>query len=375
MSIRKVKKTGKYQVMYRDSQGRQRAKNFTLKKDAETYEREVKLSIERGTYTDPSKGKTSLKEIYLEWMKTKESLTPKSKAWYESLWNTHLEQAFGNSPLKTITAPSINKWALSRATGDSAVASSARIAKAQTLLAALLDYSVDLGLIPRNPARKSNGKVNKLRVGRKANKRPATALNLDELLQLAEKVGKYKALILVMGLSGLRWGEAIALRPCDINLEKKLLIVTRSISELKGNFSIQDTKTHVARSLILPELVLEEFRKLMLGMNPEDLFFTKNGTYLPNTHFRKVIYDPAVRATGLPPITIHDLRHTSASIAIANGANILVLARILGHSTPTMTLNVYGHMFKEDLESVTETLDSVIKNQRINRLTTSNNFI
>ena len=346
--------------MYRDSQGRQRAKNFTLKKDAETYEREVKLSIERGTYADPSKGKTSLKEIYLEWMKTKESLTPKSKAWYESLWNTHLEQTFGNSPLKTITAPSINRWALSRATGDSAVASAARIAKAQTLLAALLDYSVDLGLIPRNPARKSNGKVNKLRIGKKANTRPSTALTLSELLKLSEAVGKYKSLVLVMGLSGLRWGEAIALRSCDVDLEKKILVITRSISELKGNFTIQDTKTHIARSLILPDILIEEFRQLFKTRNAEELLFTKNGNYLPNSHFRKVIYDPAIKECGIPPVTIHDLRHTAASIAIANGANILVLARILGHSTPTMTLNVYGHMFKEDLESVTNSLNRVL---------------
>lgn len=361
MSIRKIKKTGKYQVMYRDAQGRQRAKNFSLKKDAETYEREIKLSIERGTYADPGKGKTILREIYLEWLKTKESLTPKSRAWYESLWETHINKTFGDSPIKTINALSINKWAISRATGETAVTSGARIAKAQTLLATLLDYSVDLGLIPRNPARKSNGKVNKLRVGKSANKRPATALNLEELLQLAQNVGKYKSLILVMGLSGLRWGEAIALRPDDINLNKKLLIVTRSISELKGKFTIQDTKTHIARSLIMPDILVEEFKKLIEQLNSDDLLFTKNGNFLPNSHFRKVIYDPAVKSLGLPPITIHDLRHTAASIAIANGANILVLARILGHSTPTMTLNVYGHMFKEDLELVTQSLNTALQ--------------
>jgi hypothetical protein len=79
MSIRKIKKSNSFQVRYRDHQGAQRAKTFTLKKDAEKFERETKLAMERGTYTDPSKGKSLLKDIYGEWFRTKEGLTPKSK--------------------------------------------------------------------------------------------------------------------------------------------------------------------------------------------------------------------------------------------------------------------------------------------------------
>lgn len=361
MSIRRIKKTNKFQVNYRDHQGIQRAKNFTLKKDAEKFERETKLAIERGTYTDPSIGKSLLKDIYSEWFKTKEGLTPKSKTFYESLWRVHIEPVFGKSPIKTITAHAINKWALEKATGEKATTSTGRIEKAQELLATLLDYCVDLNLLPKNVARKANGKVNKLTVKSTDKKRPATALTAKELLKLANACKEFKPLILIMGLCGLRWGEAIALRPKDIDFQKGIITVSRSISEISGKYSIQDTKTHKSRVVVIPEILKEELLLLAMTKQSEELLFTNKGKYLSNALFHQTVYKPAIKLAGVPKVTIHDLRHTTASIAIANGANVLVLARMLGHSNPTMTLDTYAHMFKEDLEAVAKSInDSVL---------------
>jgi len=360
MSIRKIKKTNKFQVMYRDHQGKQRARNFSLKKDAEKFEREVKLSIERGTYTDPSLGKIHMKDVYQEWLKTKEGLTPKSKEFYNSLWRIHIEPTFGNSPIKTLTAHSINQWAIKKATGPDATTSTGRIEKAQELLATLLDYCVDLNLIPKNVARKANGKVNKLKAISTDKKRPATALTTKELLKLASECTPFRQLVLVMGLCGLRWGEAIALRPIDIDPAKGTIMVSRSISEIGGNFTIQDTKTHKSRIVVIPEKLKEELLLLAMTKESEELLFSNNGKYLSNAIFHQTVYKPAIKRAGVPKVTIHDLRHTTASIAIANGANVLVLARMLGHSTPTVTLNTYGHMFKEDLEAVARSINTSV---------------
>jgi integrase len=362
MSIRKKKDTGKFQVMYRDHQGRQRAKNFTLKTDAEKFERETKLAMERGTYTDPSKGKSLLKDVYAEWFRTKQDLTPKSQTFYKSLWNIHISPTFGESPIKTITAHSINQWALAKATGPNASTSTGRIEKAQELIATLLDYCVDLNLIPKNVARKANGKVNKLKVNSTDRKRPATALTPKELLKLANATNEFRPLILVMGLCGLRWGEAIALRPMDIDPVKGIILISRSISEVEGKFTIQDTKTHKSRVVVVPEMLRDELMLLSISKPVDELLFSRNGEYLKNSMFHQYVYKPAIKQAGIPKVTLHDLRHTTASIAIANGANVLVLARMLGHSTPTMTLNTYGHMFKEDLESVAKSInDSILK--------------
>ena len=165
-----------------------------------------------------------------------------------------------------------------------------------------------------------------------------------------------------MGLCGLRWGEAIALRPIDIDPAKGTILVARSISEVGGEFTIQDTKTHKARIIVIPEMLRDELVVLSMTKEPEELLFSRNGKYLSNSMFHQYVYKPAIKQSGIPKVNLHDLRHTTASIAIANGANVLVLARMLGHSTPTMTLNIYGHMFKEDLESVAKSInDSILK--------------
>ena len=61
--------------------------------------------------------------------------------------------------------------------------------------------------------------------------------------------------------------------------------------------------------------------------------------------------------SGFPTPTIHDLRHTAASLAVSAGANVKAVQRMLGHASAAMTLDVYADLFDEDLESVSRALD------------------
>lgn len=63
-------------------------------------------------------------------------------------------------------------------------------------------------------------------------------------------------------------------------------------------------------------------------------------------------YAGAVRRSKVPVLTIHDLRHTAASIAISSGANVKAVQRMLGHKSAAMTLDTYGELFDTDLDSV-----------------------
>src|SRR3546814_13479523 len=82
------------------------------------------------------------------------------------------------------------------------------------------------------------------------------------------------------------------------------------------------------------------------------VFPAPHGGYLPLENFRKRVWLPAVRQAGLGPLRPHDLRHTCASLAIAAGADIKVLQRMLGHSSAVLTLDRYGHLFPGQAESV-----------------------
>lgn len=94
------------------------------------------------------------------------------------------------------------------------------------------------------------------------------------------------------------------------------------------------------------------------GKTPDELVFsTPAGAPLRNTNFRRRHWDKAVQAAGLDGLSPHDLRHTAASLAVAAGANVKAVQRMLGHASATMTLDVYAGLFGDDLDTVADLLD------------------
>ena len=79
--------------------------------------------------------------------------------------------------------------------------------------------------------------------------------------------------------------------------------------------------------------------------------------YTTNFEYRQ-LFDPAAKDIGVAGMVPHELRHTCASLAIAAGANVLAVQRLLGHGTATMTLDTYGHLFSDDLTGVAKSLDA-----------------
>ena len=68
----------------------------------------------------------------------------------------------------------------------------------------------------------------------------------------------------------------------------------------------------------------------------------------------------ALKKAGLPPMKVHDLRHTTASLTISAGANVKVVQRLLGHKSAAMTLDVYAELFEDDLDVVADALERVV---------------
>ena len=82
------------------------------------------------------------------------------------------------------------------------------------------------------------------------------------------------------------------------------------------------------------------------------MFTAPGGGPLRNTNFRSRVFVPAAESVGLPGLTPHDLRHTAASLAIAAGANVKAVQRMLGHASAALTLDVYAGLFGDDLDAV-----------------------
>jgi integrase len=122
-------------------------------------------------------------------------------------------------------------------------------------------------------------------------------------------------------------------------------------------------KTHEARTVRLPRFLCDELAAHLADRphDPADLVFTAaRGGPLRESKWVPGYYKPAVRPAGLPEnLRWYDLRHTCASLLIREGASIKAVQRQMGHATAAITLDVYGHLFPDELDSLAERLESL----------------
>lgn len=138
--------------------------------------------------------------------------------------------------------------------------------------------------------------------------------------------------------------------------------MAESLSEARGQLHFGPTKTYRTRSIVIPSFLrdlLAEHLARGPGQSPETLVFTSpTGQPLRNSNFRRQVWYRAVADTGLPDgLRIHDLRHTCASLLISQGAHPKAIQAHLGHSSISVTMDRYGHLFPSDMEALAEALD------------------
>lgn len=191
------------------------------------------------------------------------------------------------------------------------------------------------------------------------------ALTAVELERLAEDMPseRDRVLTLVLGWTGVRFGEGIALQRGDVDILRRRLRISRAVSDVAGTTVVGTPKSHQGRSVALPRSVADALGAYMANIEPGPsalLFPNEVGGYLrPKWKLR--VFDKAAARAKLtpPPLRVHDLRHTAASLWIASGANIKVLQQHLGHKTASMTLDVYGHLMPDEVDAQADRLDAL----------------
>ena len=205
-------------------------------------------------------------------------------------------------------------------------------------LAGALQIAVEQGHLERNPC-------DGVRIP-KDHRREAHFLTVAEVTGLADAAGKYRALVWLLAATGLRIGEAAALRVGDVDAARGRLRVTRA-KGMRG------------RDVPVPATVLA-----MLPLTDRDvgelLFTNRDGGPVDVDHWRSRVWRRALRDTGLTGVRIHDLRHTAASWAIAAGADVKAVQSMLGHASATLTLDTYGHLLDSRLDEVAGRIDATL---------------
>lgn len=214
------------------------------------------------------------------------------------------------------------------------------------MLAAILDDAVKDRRLPVNPVRGVDLPWK--------TKKPHMFLSHEQIRDLAD-CSKYPVLIRVLAYCGLRWGEVTGLRVQDVDMIRRRLNINQNTVDVGGKIKVGTPKSHERRSVPFPEFLAPAIGELCKNRHREDLVFPNDdGSYLRHINMRehKSWLGSAVITSGVSRVTPHDLRHTAASFAVSARANVKAVQRMLGHSSASMTLDVYAKFFDGDLDGV-----------------------
>jgi integrase len=342
-----------WRARYRGPDGRERNKTFRRKSDAEHWLTQQRSLMAQGDWTDPALGRITFGEYAEAWLESRADLKPKTRHQYQALMRKHITPTWRTVPLAKITFENLTRWVsqLSQAgLGPSAIRQSVFV------MSAALDHAARSERIRSNPARGLGLPRPK--------RRDYVYLTHGQVLTLADASGSWRLLILVLAYTGLRWGEATALRVCDIDLDRRRIDVRRAFSDVGGRVVLGTPKSHQSRTVPIPRFVAAELAAAVNGKHPDDLIFTMpGGSVMRLSNWRYVTFLPARGHVGLSDrFRIHDLRHTAASLMIQAGYPPKMLQEIMGHASITTTLDLYGHLYPGEMDRYADRLDQAATN-------------
>lgn len=290
---------------------------------------------------------------------------PRTSEDYRTYMRLHINPAFGPLPIDAVTPDTIARWVNKQTDAGNAAKS---IKNRHGFLSAMFQAAVDDGLITRNPCAHTG--------------LPDTEsgdnvfLSWDEFTILYGYIPEhYKPLVMLLATTALRWGEATALKPSDVDLKALTLRVSRAwkYSKGRGHYIGPPKTPRAKRTVSFPADLTQALQPLMGG---EWLFTNPAGKPIRQSNFFNEVWEPARRlANGLkayevtrgkgeayaprtggiwdrePSATpigksprVHDLRHSHASWLIARGVPMITVQRRLGHESVMTTEAVYSHL-------------------------------
>lgn len=374
----------RYRVRYRKPDGTQTDKRgFKRKVDAVNWAAEhVTVAKAKGAYIDPRDAKATVGELSGAWLDAKRTrVKPSYMDDLEASYRNWVQPEWGGVPVGMVARKDVQQWVTKivqgvkdngKSKGGKTVwikrpRSASVVIRAYGILAGILDDAVRDGRVPANNARG-------VELPRKVGKR-RVYLTLDELFALAGEAGWRRDVVLVLGLCGMRWGELVPLRVGDVDLAKRRIRIEVSAPMVGGVPTPGDTKTHESRTIMYPTALDAVMAAHCKDKDAHDLLFEsprrpgemmrEEGKSSREDGWLRV----ALRRAGIAKrITLHDLRHTAASLMVASGANVKAVQRQLGHKSAAMTLDVYSDLFDDDLEALSVRMGEMIDGSGVGKM-------
>lgn len=295
------------------------AKRSFDRADAKRWKADQLSKLRTGGWVDPARGRVAFAALADEWQASREHLAMRSQETTRFLLDAYVNPAIGRMPIAAISAADVERM-LAAMTGRSLATATRR--RAPSVARLVLDYAIRDRRLTTNAAQQ-------IPLPRGPTKREPHCLRADEPGRLADAVPRLcRPVVLFLGLSGCRFSEMAALTVDDLvdTLYGLGLRIHRAAPQSKRTSQavIGSTKTHQTRTVPVPAALESDILGRVSSAKPGDyLFPSPTGGVWTNTNFRVRPHWTAVTAAvGLPGTTIHDLRHTAASLLIAAGADV-----------------------------------------------------
>jgi integrase len=285
---------------------------------------------------------------------------------YHTIAVKHILPALGQKKLSDINVTDVDRLLSLKIDSGLSMSTVRRI---RAVLAQCLDQGIRWGIVPRNVASLARSPREARREGRTLS--PAQAKHLMRCL----KGHRNEAMYALMLSTGLRRGEALGLMWQDFDRDTGILRIRRQLKREGGHLVTSDTKTNKSRrainlpasmkSALLDHRQRQESERLRMGKlwTESGFIFTSSlGTPIdPRNLYRE--FQGICRDAGLGDWHPHELRHSAASLMLAEGVKLQVVSQVLGHASIRMTADVYGHILDPDRTEAANAMDAMLWNE------------
>lgn len=352
----------RWRARWRDEQGRAHAQRAETREAAQAILDGIRVTRAAGGSTDPRRGRATVGEYAVRWLDVA-AVKQSARSWNEGAVRGHLVPRWGAVPVADVTTAAVREWAAQLArtpNGRGGTLSASRRRGLLLALGAVLDLAVQDRAIVVNPARGVT--LPRVVVQRSPRVDPRELHRL-----LAALSGQYEGAevaAMLQGYAGLRWSELVALDVPDyLPAPSPRVVVDDAVVEVAGHWCPGPTKTHAVREAPLPRFVADRVEAWIGDRTSGPLVpGPRGGRYRRGTWRRH--WTTALATSGLADdaarqlLNPHKLRHAAASQAIGAGADVKVVAAMLGHADATLTLNVYGHLLEDRLADVADRMSA-----------------
>lgn len=380
-NITKVK-DGYYRLRYKDS-----SKYVQAKSDRELGSLMAKFitEVDSGDYSQPSK--MTFKQFAERWVKEygEVELAPKTLLIYKQMLQTRIYPKFGDKKLEKIKPLDLLEFYSSLRTEHKYVSTTDEQEKKSagltgktikhyhSLISVIYDKAIKWGVFKGdNPTKRIDPPRAEKKKARCYDEAQTKQL-LEALETINESNLRNKVVTMIAIMTGARLGEIMGLEWQDIHYDKKVIEIRQSSQYLsgKGVFIKKPKTEQSARRISVNDALLTLLKRFQEDQRERGficadnnlLFVTWDGKPMHPNSITK--WFPAfLRRSGLPPLTFHGLRHTSATFLISKGMDIQTVAGRLGHSTSATTQNIYSHFLESKDRQAADLIEDAFADQK-----------